>query len=97
MTDTLLMSIEIVVLGICVLGMIKNYVTSRQRLKILRAVRDYLIDQIKRGEEPDEDMFERLESYQTTFLRYWDFGYKRILPPDDFKKIERYIGVNKYG
>lgn len=35
--------------------------------------------------------YEDMESFETTLFRLWDFGYKNILPPEKFEKIEPFI------
>lgn len=32
-----------------------------------------------------------MESYDSTFRRFWDWGYTKILPPNYFKLIEPFI------
>lgn len=32
-----------------------------------------------------------MESYLRTIIRFWDWGYTRILPPDKFEKIRPYL------
>lgn len=73
-----------------ILVLIKNGNTFRNHKIILYAIYDYAVDQDKKGEAYSV-YFDDMEEYDTTLLRWWDWGYKNILPRDKFKIIEPYI------
>lgn len=69
----------------------KNEVAYNQRTKIFKAISMYCNEQFTNGEEPDVDMFDRVEDYDKTLRRIWDWGCKNILPPEDYEKIKKYL------
>ena len=69
----------------------KNEVTYNQRMKIYNGISMYCNEQYTNGEEPDVDMFGRVEDYDKTLHRIWDWGCKNILPPEDYEKIKKYL------
>lgn len=80
------------VIGIvlCVFGLIKNENTYRMHRIILSAIIRYQMEQHENGKEIKVYIM-HMESYDTTYERWWDWGYKNILPPDKFKIIKPYI------
>lgn len=72
----------------------KNNNTFKQRRKIIKAIHTYF--QSKNGiEEMDvaeiDYMYHSVEPYDDTLNRRFDWGYKNIVPPDVYEKIEPYI------
>lgn len=73
---------------------VKNNNTFKQRMKIIKAIHAYF--QSKKGiEEMDvaeiDYMYHSVEPYDNTLNRRLDWGYKNIVPPDVYEKIEPYI------
>ena len=92
---SLIISVEIM-LFIDLFVFIRINVVYRNRCKIIDAIHDYgiylLID------KDDQEAFiktkliyDKMESYNKTMIRFWDFGYKRILPKQEFDKIKDFI------
>lgn len=86
-----IIAIFLLVFVLLVLAVIKNEVTFRNRMRILDAIYDYDINCIREDRGSDYIEWNHMESYDDTFSRFWDWGYKHILPEEDFKKIEKYI------
>ena len=85
-----------VVLFIDIFVSIRNDVVYRNRCKIIDAIHDYgiylLIDKDDQ-ESPIKTklIYDKMESHNKTIMRFWDFGYKRILPKQEFDKIKYFI------
>ena len=75
----------------------KNENTFKQRMKIIKAIHAYFQSK-KDIEEMDvseiDYMYHSVEPYYNTLNRRFDWGYKNIVPPDVYEKIEPYIGDN---
>lgn len=82
--------VMLIFMALCIVMLIKNEVTYRQRKKILKAIKEYENMCYKHGEISNVD-FEDIENYDSTLFRIWDWGYTRILPKDKFEIIEPYI------
>ena len=83
--------IIIAIFGLAVILAIKNYVTYKNRVKIIYAIRDYLLRDDNYDIDAVEVSFNDMEEYNRTFLRLWDWGYKHILPKEKYEVIKRYI------
>lgn len=57
---------------------------------IMEAIHYYHADCIKKRTTFDVD-YTDMEDYYKTCRRWWDWGYKRILPKDKFEIIQKYI------
>lgn len=72
----------------------KNDNTFKQRMKIIKAIHAYFQSK-KDVEEMDvaevDYMYHSVEPYDDTLNRRLDWGYKNIVPPDVYEKIEPYI------
>lgn len=72
----------------------KNNNTFKQRMKIIKAIHAYFQSK-KDVEEMDvaevDYMYHSVEPYDDTLNRRLDWGYKNIVPPDVYEKIEPYI------
>lgn len=82
------------VLFVCTLVMgLKNDFTFGARTKITDAIFRYHMHCLMSGDYEGARLvtFEDMESYDTTMYRIWDWGYKRILPPDKFELIRPFI------
>lgn len=90
---SIIMIVYISVMSLVLVFMIKNDVTFAQHTKISRAIYLYCMDQIYKGnlDYTKDVYFEDAEPYYKTLFRLWDWGYKRILPPDKFEIIKTYI------
>lgn len=80
---------------ICIFFHAKNENTEKQQVLINKAIFEYHCDLISKGLfneffEPVVD-YKDMESYNRTFRRLWDWGYKRILPRDKYLYIKQYI------
>lgn len=86
----------ILMLGLllCGVALIKNEITAKCRLRIADAIYLYAMDQIHK-DEPIEVYYDDIEPYDNTFHRWWDWGYKRILPADKFEIIKPYLEIKK--
>ena len=71
---------------------IRNEWTYKQQIKIDKAIYRYNLDLIDHGIPMEQWMdYNDMESYGKTFMRFWDWGCKRILPPEKFEVIRPYI------
>lgn len=73
---------------------IKNENTEKQRCRIIEAIYAYSKWAIYNTDTTAYELFklyESMEPYGQTFLRLWDWGYKRILPSNEYEKIKPYI------
>lgn len=73
---------------------IKNQITLKHRLRINDAICAYRIDCRCNGQQPCVNYGDG-ESYEKTWLRLWDWGYKRILPPEKYEIIKPYLQLLK--
>lgn len=64
--------------------------TFKQRYRILSAMERYYSEKLHAGEEIKVFAYD-LEEFDETLNRFWDWGCKRILPPDKFEIIEPYL------
>lgn len=76
-----------------ILVLIKNEITYKHQCLICDAIYLYHIDVIENTEHPHvyDVEFDDMEDYDRTFTRWWDWGYKRILPPEKYEIIKDYI------
>ena len=59
---------------------------------IIKAIYRYKNDLIENGNLDDSAVdYTDMRSYESVFLRIWDWGYKNILPKDKFEIIKPYI------
>lgn len=76
-------------------GLIKNDVTYTNRIIISTAIFKYTMSLIEKHIYECEVNYEDMEPYDKTFNRFWDWGYKRILPKEKFEIIEPFIEHKK--
>lgn len=77
------------VLFITVFLCLKNMRTYVVRSKVAMAICQYRIDNaINVSYWINTD---RMEDYNKTLFRFWDWGYKRIVPKVTYNKIKDYI------
>lgn len=72
---------------------IKSGFAMNAHLKILNAIDSYS-DESRNYTEANR-LLCRMESYFKTLFRFWDFGYKHILPKEDFELIKPYLGAKR--
>ena len=71
---------------------IRNEFTYYNHQKIIDAISKYNHQQILHNHyDLKLDYDTNMESYSRTIWRLWDFGCKRIVTPDIYKKIEPYL------
>ena len=91
-----LLIISVAIIWFALFMSIRNEVACRNRCKIIDAIHDYgsyLIRDKDDLEAPIKTklIYDKMESYNKTMIRFWDFGYKRILPKQEFDKIKDFI------
>ena len=69
----------------------KNHNTFEKQMIISNAIHRYHMDMCDRRVFDMLVDYKDMEPYNMTLLRIWDWGYKRILPPDKFEIIKPYI------
>lgn len=76
-----------------ILAFIKNDVTYRHHKMIGNAIYAYNMRMILYGGSGESQVgYDDMESYNETFLRFWDWGPTRILSPEKYEIIKPYIG-----
>lgn len=65
--------------------------SCKQRTKIVNAIFVYDVDTTINYHKRPLVTLDDIENIDDTFRRWWDWGYKRILPPDKLAIIEPYI------
>ena len=78
---------------VCCIGLFmlfKNENTFRNMEKIIDAIYIYQLKCLTDGSSTAVDYYD-MRSYGHVLFRFWDFGYKHILPEEKFKLIEPYI------
>lgn len=81
-------------LAICVVFGIKNHNSFINRNKIIDAMYYCCVDN-RLGAKEYLAMNSRMESYESTFLRLWDWGCTRIVDEETFELIKPYIKKGK--
>ena len=74
--------------------LIKNINAFKNQIIISDAICRYGCELIQRGEYNILNLpvtYDDMEDYDRTLWRLWDWGYKRILPPEKFELIKPYI------
>lgn len=82
--------VSLVVL-ICCLMCKKHANTNKNRMIILNAIYKYQLETIRNGNSNFLVYYIDIEPWKSTYHRWFDWGYTRILPPEKFKIIEQYI------
>lgn len=73
------------------LWMLHLEVASRQRTKVLNAIFVYMVDTVINHHKNTLVEIHDMEPFAVGIDRWWDWGYKNILPPDKLTIIEPYI------
>lgn len=68
---------------------VKSFNTLNNHSKILSAIDAYTTE-IK-DYENGLLLIDNMESFNQTLFRFWDWGYTRILPKEDYEWIKPYI------
>lgn len=74
-------------------ALIKTENALKNQNAIIDALYAHNIAAVRRGDHDAWIPWSHLESYSATMLRFWDWGYTRLLPPEDFEKVKPYIGL----
>lgn len=87
--------IIVVAIWLCLIYLYtKNINTADNRRRVCDAIFLYNSDCIKNGTydyKKSDDLYNSLESYGKTLLRFWDWGCKKIVPAEVWEKIEPYM------
>lgn len=75
----------------CLFMLVRGEIVYRNRIKIINAIEKYNIDRINRDDYENLISYDCLEDFEETTQRLWDFGYKRIVSEDVFRKICGYL------
>ena len=78
---------------VCCVGLFmlfKNENAFRNMEKIIDAIYIYQLKCLTDSSSTAVDYYD-MRSYGHVLFRFWDFGYKHILPEEKFKLIEPYI------
>lgn len=75
-----------------ILALVKNDVTYRNHKMIGDAIYAYNMRMILDGRSEEIQVgYDDIESYDETYLRFWDWGPTRILSPEKYEIIKPYI------
>ena len=88
------MGITLFIIGaiaLAILLLIKNDITLRNMVKINLAIHEYNIDVIFERVSGDMIDYDEMMGYLKVLFRFWDWGYKNILPKDKYELIKDYI------
>ena len=94
MIDIVIGILMAVILILAVIIGVKNLVTLMNHDRINNAIHLYEMQCLYKTKEPLVS-YEDMESYESTLFRLWDWGYKRILPPEKFEIIKPFINILK--
>lgn len=85
-------TISTIILLIAIAFWFKNKNAYNNQMKIMHAIYLYNMNEIENGVRVFSNIsFEDMESYRATLLRFWDWGYTRILPKEKFELVKPYI------
>ena len=78
----------IISIAVNIFFLIKNKNAYKNHIIIIEAIYEYCIEK-----NVDFALFSNMyiEDYDDTVNRFWDWGYTRILPPEQFELIKPYI------
>lgn len=83
--------LPIIGLILCSIAFAKNKITYKNYQIIIDAIYQYYDEIIDNGGRPDFSLYEKMESYDATFWRIFDWSYENILPSDEMEKLRPYI------
>ena len=75
----------------CLFMFVRDEIAYRNRVKILNAIFKYNEDRINHYDYENLISYDCLEDFEKTTRRLWDFGYKRIVSEEVFRKICGYL------
>lgn len=75
----------------CLFMLVRCEIVYRNRIKIINAIFKYNEDRINHYDYENLISYECMEDHDETTRRLWDFGYKRIVSEDVFRKIYGYL------
>lgn len=91
----LVYTLLVIIVLFCIMLLIKNEITFRNRCIIISSILAYQHDAIKHEEFSFDISGTDMEDYNKTLYRLWDWGYKRILPKEKYEIVKRYIEPQK--
>ena len=82
----------------CLFMFVRVFVVYKNRAKIIEAIYEYNEDRVSHNDYKNFISYDCMEKFEETERRLWDFGYKRIVSEDVFRKICGYLkqGVGVY-
>ena len=75
----------------CLFMLVRIEIVYKNRAKIINAIYKYNEDRISHNDYKNFISYDCLEDFEETTRRLWDFGYKRIVSEDVFRKIYGYL------
>lgn len=87
----LIQCINIITIIVAWFIVIKNIITRRNFDIISNAIHTYNTDVIWKKIDGERMSYDDMAGYCKTLFRFWDFGYKNILPKDKYELIKKYI------
>lgn len=79
----------------CLIGLKKSDVTCKNSCLILEAILLHNLDVICQKKESEWEAnvidYDCVKPFNEVFFNIFDWGYKHIVPPDVYRKIEPYI------
>lgn len=93
----IILTIGILGMAICSFLLYRNETAFKMQSIICRAIYKYHMEMIRQGNGKGKYLveYDDMENYDRTLFRFWDWGYKHILPPEKFEIIKPYIEVEK--
>lgn len=89
MSNVIVLAVCVVCIAFLMLFALKSENAYENHNKIINALDAYASNT---GNFADVlNMLDDMESYDKTVYRLWDWGYKNILPQEDFELIKPYI------
>ena len=87
--DLFIFSFLVSTLIFCVVLLIKSEITLKNSMKIINAIDAYA----EEHEDYETALFlvDHIEDFEKTLFRMTDWGYKNMLPKEDFEIIKPYI------
>jgi hypothetical protein len=79
------------------LKIIKVHKTCENIAIIRDAIYEYNIDRFTKTDEWDHEMALKMKNFDDIENDWLDWGYKNILPKEDFEKIKPFIRGGKHG
>lgn len=88
----ILLGVCVLMFMFCVMMLVKCFNTHKNRKIISNAILAYQLAMIDSDDDDLEVFYSDMEDFDASLGRFWDWGYKNMLPPDKFKVIEPFIG-----